>query len=108
MSLLNKHGFTAREMQYLAPDPIRNMNRRERIKSHVFWVGLLIFAVFMAVMAYRVLYPIIHAQASYVYNPVVMVNGEETDLLTLCAQYRSDKIMTGEPMSKEMITNCGF
>jgi len=73
MALLNKYGFTAKEMEYLMPDPIKKMNRISRLEWHVRVWGLLfvgIVSILHFTVEPRLLPKSAHAEVATTTEPV--------------------------------------
>lgn len=93
--------------RYERRDYLAEFNRRERVQRHIIWTGLAIVLVLLAIYVLRHA-PHILSAGPAPYHPVVMVNGEEGDLTTLCARYRSDHLMSGDGMDPQTVKLCGF
>lgn len=101
------NNITEREARYLRRDNLHAIIKRENRKARIAMIAKLIAAVAGVALITMSFWPLLAAEP-VAYTPVITVDGVETDLVSLCAQYRSDKLMTGEPMSEEMTEMCKF
>ncbi|GAO38357.1 hypothetical protein SCH01S_14_00210 [Sphingomonas changbaiensis NBRC 104936] len=98
--------FTHERRDYIARAE-RRMNRESRIHGTVRLVGLVILLGLLAILAWREVAPAIAAGPAPA-QPYVLYNGERVDLVSFCARYRSDSLMTGQKMNPDVVARCGF
>jgi len=68
---------------------------------------VLALAGLLAILAIRAAYPVLSAAPAPM-PKIVDARGHEVSLTSLCAQYRSDHLMTGDPMAREMREMCDY
>lgn len=87
-------------------DYLKSMNRASRVHLIIRTGAILILSGLLAAWAMKQLYPLLASGPAR--SPLVMVDGKEGDLTTLCAQYRNDKLASGMRMEGETAELCGY